>query len=127
MSLTKYGAEVRQLRKNVELTLSGMAKDLEVSAAFLSAMETGRSKIPEDWVKRIAEYFQLKGQKITINRLKSLADEANGSISTNKLPAHHRMLVSGFANSDLSRKNLQELGALLDRIYKEEYGDDNKH
>ena len=124
MSLTKYGEYVRELRRQLSLTLSVMAEDMRVSPAFLSAMETGRNKVPADWAKKIFNYFASKGLPVSENHFLALADEANGSISTRKLPPHHRMLVAGFANSDLSRKNLQELGELLDRIYKEEYDSD---
>ncbi|HBN8920219.1 TPA: helix-turn-helix transcriptional regulator, partial [Pseudomonas aeruginosa] len=56
MSLTKFGIAVREYRRQLGLTLSTMAASLSTSPAFLSAMETGRSKIPMEWVEKISEY-----------------------------------------------------------------------
>ncbi|HCE6991526.1 TPA: helix-turn-helix transcriptional regulator, partial [Pseudomonas aeruginosa] len=61
MSLTKFGIAVREYRRQLGLTLSTMAASLSTSPAFLSAMETGRSKIPMEWVEKISEYFAVKG------------------------------------------------------------------
>ena len=123
MSLTKFGAAIRESRRNLDLTLSTMATALHTSPAFLSAMETGRSKVPMDWVERIAGYFQQKGQVLDLNWLKILASESNESVSLAGLPPYHKMLIAGFANSELNQQQLTKLGELLSEIYGEKAKD----
>ena len=57
--LTSFGRFCRKLRiDNAELLLD-MAKKLEVSPAFLSKVENGKSKPPINWEKRIEELYEL--------------------------------------------------------------------
>lgn len=124
MALSKFGVTVRNLRRQLELTLSTMAHDLETSPAFLSALETGRSKIPMEWAEKIAAYFAQKGLTINKSLLKTYACEANDSVSLEGLPPHHKMLIAGFANSDLNQEQLKKLGAVLSEIYGEKVNDE---
>ncbi len=119
MSLSKFGVTVREYRRTLEVTLSSMATALNTSPAFLSAMETGRSKIPMDWVEKIAAYFEKSGISVNRQKLKAIACEDNDSVSLEGLPPHHKMLIAGFANSDLNQEQLTKLGKLLADIYGE--------
>jgi hypothetical protein len=96
-----------------------MATALDTSPAFLSAMETGRSKIPMEWVEKISSYFESLGITVNRSKLKASACEDNESVSLIGLPAHHRMLIAGFANSDLNQEQLAKLGRLLSEIHGE--------
>ena len=124
MSLTKFGTAVREYRRQLGLTLSTMAAALGTSSAFLSAMETGRSKVPMEWAEKIGSYFSSQGKSIQIDRLKAMACESNDSVSLEGLPPHHKMLIAGFANSDLNQEQLAKLGKLLSEIYGEKPKDD---
>jgi len=124
MSLTKFGKVVREYRRELGVTLSTMASALDASPAFLSAMETGRNKVPMDWVMKIASYFNSKGAKVDARWLRVLACESNETVSLEGLPAHHRMLIAGFANSDLNQEQLTRLGNVLSEIYGEKIQDD---
>lgn len=126
MSLSKFGAKVREYRRAYSVTLSTMASSLGASTAFLSAMETGRSKIPMDWVEKIANYFGEFGEKINVAELKAIACDDNEAVSLEGLRPQHRMLVAGFANSDLNQEQLTRLGRLLGEIYEENADDNNK-
>ena len=119
MSLTKFGTEIRDFRRTLNLTLSVMATALKTSPAFLSAMETGRSKVPMEWVEKIADYLRSQGLHIETNRLKALACESNDSVSLERLPPQHKTLIAGFANSDMTQEQLTRLGNLLADIYAE--------
>lgn len=119
MSLTKFGTEIRDFRRTLNLTLSVMATALKTSPAFLSAMETGRSKVPMEWVEKIADYLRGQGLRIETSRLKALACESNDSVSLERLPPQHKTLIAGFANSDMTQEQLTRLGNLLADIYAE--------
>ena len=119
MSLTKFGTATREYRRDLNLTLSAMATALNTSPAFLGAMETGRSKVPMEWVEKIAEYFREQKLPVQTNILKAFACEANDSVSLERLPPQHKTLIAGFANSDLTQEQLTKLGNLLADIYAE--------
>lgn len=118
MSLTKFGKTVREFRRQAKLTLMVMATELSTSPAFLSAMETGRRRIPEDWVSKIANYFDEKGLDVDCAEIKQLAYVANESVPLNALPIQHQMLVAGFASSELNKDQLKKFADLLEEIYK---------
>jgi transcriptional regulator with XRE-family HTH domain len=126
MALSKFGATVREYRRSLEITLSVMAAKLDTSPAFLSAMETGRSKIPMEWVEKIASFFEQAGKQVNRAKLKASACEDNESVSLEGLPPHHKMLIAGFANSDLNHEQLTKLGRLLSEIHGENADDDNR-
>lgn len=123
MSLTKFGTQVREYRHTLKMTLTTMASALGTSSAFLSSMETGRTKIPMEWVEKIALLFGNAGLKVSKENLKALACEDNESVSLEGLPPHQKMLVAGFANSDFNHEQLQRLGKLLADIH----GENAKH
>lgn len=119
MSLTKFGEAIRRFRGESKITLTKMANDLGTSAAFLSAMETGRSKVPMDWVSKIGEYFISLDKPVDMHDLKVKACESNDSVSLEGLPPQHKMLVAGFANSNFNQEQLSRLGNLLADLYGE--------
>ncbi len=119
MSLTKFGTQVREYRHTLNMTLTTMASGLGTSSSFLSSMETGRTKIPMEWVEKIASFFKEKGLKVSKENLKALACEDNESVCLEGLPPHQKMLVAGFANSDFNHEQLMRLGKLLADIHGE--------
>tara|TARA_R100000005_G_scaffold96061_1_gene80420 strand:+ start:2807 stop:3175 length:369 start_codon:yes stop_codon:yes gene_type:complete len=58
--MTPFGLRVRSLRKSRSITLKQMAADLEISAAYLSALEHGHRGRPS-WslVAQICDYFNI--------------------------------------------------------------------
>jgi len=58
--MTPFGLKVRELRAMKGVTLKDMALELEVSSAYLSALEHGRRGRPNRYqVQRICEYFNI--------------------------------------------------------------------
>lgn len=59
MAYTSFGEFVRILRiKNHEI-MRDMARMLDVSTAFLSAVENGKKNVPDEWIDLIAEHYHL--------------------------------------------------------------------
>ena len=58
--MTPFGAKVRQLRRERDITLKTMAAALGVSPAYLSALELGKRGVPT-WfmVQRIIAFFNV--------------------------------------------------------------------
>jgi transcriptional regulator with XRE-family HTH domain len=57
--LTEFGQFLRKLRIDCNELLKDMADKLGVSSSFLSAVETGKRNIPEGWVEKICQYYDL--------------------------------------------------------------------
>lgn len=120
MKLTEFGKTVRKARIDSGKTLLTMAEDLKTSPAFLSSMETGRKKIPNEWIGKIYDYFVKLG--ITLNKLDEEAYVANKSIPLDSLNYQHQLLMAGFAKSELSQKQLLEFAELLEKFNKNSKG-----
>lgn len=111
MALTEFGKAIRTARIETDSTLSQMAQAIGATPAFLSAIETGRKKVPVAWIEKIDVFFKRKGK--TINNLRELADVANGDVCVTGLSAAQQMLVAGFARTNLDANQLKKFEQLL--------------
>jgi len=79
--LTDFGRFLRKIRIDCGEILRDMAEKLNVSAAYLSAVEMGKRNIPEQWVNRISELYNLSEEEK--NNLNDAADNSAKSITLN--------------------------------------------
>lgn len=59
MAYTSFGEYVRILRIRNHEIMRDMAKMLNVSTAFLSAVENGKKNVPDEWIDMIADHYHL--------------------------------------------------------------------
>ena len=59
MSYTKFGEFVRLLRVKNHEVMGDMAKLLQTSTPYLSAVETGKKNVPKAWIPLIADLYHL--------------------------------------------------------------------
>lgn len=57
--LTNFGKALRKIRIDHDELLRDMAVALGVSSAYLSAVETGKRRIPDDWINKISLHYHL--------------------------------------------------------------------
>ncbi|WP_454710933.1 helix-turn-helix domain-containing protein [Cupriavidus nantongensis] len=114
MALTEFGKVVRKARIDTGQTLITMAEELGVTASFLSAMETGRKKISEQWVTKIRDFFARKGA--TLENLDVLAAASNEVVPVDGLPLQQQLLVAGFAKSPFTAQELKEIAEFLRHV-----------
>lgn len=79
--LTEFGRILRKIRIDCNEILKDMAEKLNVSAAYLSAVEMGKRNIPELWVDKIVEFYNLSEDEKTT--LRNAADNSSKSITLN--------------------------------------------
>lgn len=79
--VTEFGKFLRKIRIDCGEILKDMAEKLNVSAAYLSAVEMGKRNIPEHWVNKIAEFYNLSDEEKIY--LKNAADNSAKSITLN--------------------------------------------
>ena len=59
MSYTPFGEFVRILRIKNHQVMGDMAKVLDTSTPFLSAVENGKKNVPNGWAQKICDYYNL--------------------------------------------------------------------
>jgi len=57
--LTEFGKYLRRLRIESGELLKCMAEKLGVTSSYLSAIETGKRNIPDGWVEKISQLYNL--------------------------------------------------------------------
>lgn len=70
----EFGSTVQRLRRLAGLTLYEVAQRMKISTAFLSAVETGRKRVPEGFVQKLAAAFpEAKAEESLLETLASQA------------------------------------------------------
>ena len=97
--LTEFGKALRKIRIDRQQLLRDMADKLGVSSAYLSAVETGKSRIPQDWVSKIASIYSLSCEEQA--DLQSAADNSvfDVTISLVNASEQKRNAVLSFARA----------------------------
>lgn len=77
--ISKFGEFIRTIRKRQNDSLRDMAKKMDISATFLSAMEVGRKNIPISYVDKITEVYSLTNEEK--EQLLDAVQETNNRVS----------------------------------------------
>jgi transcriptional regulator with XRE-family HTH domain len=110
--MTPFGAKLRQLRKERNITLKDMAIALDVSSAYLSALEHGKRGKPT-WflIQRIIAFFNIIWDEAEeLQRLAEMSDP-NITINTAGMDPKATELTNLLSDriGQLSPKSLEEL------------------
>ena len=62
MCYTPFGEFVRILRIKHHQVMGDMAKILNTSTPFLSAVENGKKNVPAEWIQKIIEHYHLSSE-----------------------------------------------------------------
>lgn len=117
--LTSYGKFLRKLRIDQGELLKHMAEKLEVSSAFLSAVENGKKKIPKTWNARLSELYQLTADQVAELQQSQQESEEVVEIALSSLNQKQRETAFAFARS-LERFDTQDLSQLVEIFNKKE-------
>lgn len=113
MSITEIGKELRKLRIDRDERLLEMASRLGVSAAFISAVETGKKSPPSGFEEKVAASYDLNSEAVA--RLKQAADRSRKTFTLEPSSARGRDTAAMFARQvdKLSEDDLFEIQAIL--------------
>jgi transcriptional regulator with XRE-family HTH domain len=113
------------MRLEQGIRLLDMAKRLNISAAFLSAIETGRKKsIPASLVTNIAVEFSL--DKAAIEKLRRAEDKTKKEVRLDALSSENRELVAAFARK-VDELPADLIDALKKKVFKSMSGETPFH
>ncbi|MEH2551738.1 transcriptional regulator with XRE-family HTH domain [Bradyrhizobium sp. AZCC 2262] len=94
-NLTPFGITCRKLRLDKGLRLMDVARKLNCSSAFISAIETGRKPIPDAYMLSVARAMDLSPAEI--RELRGACDRTRKEVLVETLPEEQRELVAAFA------------------------------
>lgn len=119
MNYTSFGKFIKIFRIKRHEYLKEMAQKLGVSSAFLSAVETGKKRIPEDWIEKIIDLYQLSGSEK--DELILSFEETNQSIKIDITDVSLvKMSVAHVFARTFEKMDDREAQVLLDFLEKEE-------
>ena len=114
-ALTSFGVELRKHRVDSGETLYEMAEAIGISPSFLSAVETGRKKAPDELVENVIKHLKL--DMVDALRLREAAMETGPEI---RIPlkgrgSEARKVAAMFARR-FDDKDLSALRDALERL-----------
>lgn len=114
--MTPFGERVRQLRARKGVQLKEMAAELEISSAYLSALEHGHKGVPSPMlVRQVCGYFGLIWDEAEeLERLAALSDP-RVVVDTAGLSPDHTLAANLLARR-IAKLDANTLAALLDRL-----------
>jgi transcriptional regulator with XRE-family HTH domain len=116
--VTPFGARLRSLRRQRKVTLKALATHLQVSSAYLSALEHGhRGRPSAGLVHQVNEFFGLIWDEAQILADLAKLSQPKVSLDTGGLTPEATALANRLADSirRLSPQTIAAMHALLDR------------
>lgn len=107
MKLTPFGRQCRIMRLKYGLTAKEMAKNIGVSASFLSAVEKGHKTLSDKYVGRVLDCFR---PIVTMHEVECLNEFAMATkliLDVSQLPPSSRLLLHRLVE-DLIKNPLPE-------------------
>ncbi len=97
MKLTLFGEAVRHLRMRYDLSLKEMAQAMDISSAYLSAIEYGEKKLSEKLSGDAIAYLSTKASQEEVVKVADAAEKSRDVVSTKQLNPDAKGLVAAFA------------------------------
>lgn len=115
--VTEFGKFLRKLRIDRGELLADMAQKLEVSASFLSAVETGTKNMPHAWPSQIIDLYSLSKEQAVALRKAADVSVKQIRIQLDDIQNEKRDLVITFARlfNDLGCNEVESIMRILKR------------
>lgn len=113
---TAFGKILRKIRIDHDELLKDMAENLNITSAYLSAIENGKRPIPTTLVSQIKNKYGL--DNIRVSELIEAEDKVRTSVSfdLSVMDTEKRQMVISLARSfeDISEEKLREIRKILE-------------
>ena len=120
--ITNFGKTLRKIRLIREETLYDMAKKLEITSSYLSAIECGKRNIPEDFIDKLQKIYDFTEEELV--ELKTTKEDAIKEVSINieNIGLKRRTLALEFARSfgDIADEDAEKLIKRLRKLQGKE-------
>lgn len=81
--MTKFGIFIRKFRLDRGILLRDMAKDLGISPAYLSGMETGHKPISDTLAEKISDIYKLDNNQVKDLQTSIIQSQRHVTVNTN--------------------------------------------
>ncbi|WP_375618614.1 MULTISPECIES: XRE family transcriptional regulator [unclassified Bartonella] len=116
--VTSFGKILRKLRIDHSERLLDMAKNLDISVAFLSSVEIGKKSVPLGMEDKIIKLYKLDQEKASLLRKETYACRKSFTIKSSD-PFRGEIIGMFVRNlENFSEQNLAELKDLLEKVGK---------
>ncbi|UKS54911.1 helix-turn-helix domain-containing protein [Exiguobacterium acetylicum] len=115
--ITPFGKFCRKIRIDHNEILKDMSTKLGVTLSYLSAVENGKRAIPEDWVGRITELYNLNEDERFLLQESVYETEGLIKFKTEEIGENNQQVLMALARkqSDISPNELKEILNIFDR------------
>lgn len=115
--LTNFGKELRKIRIDHDELLKDMAKRLNVTVAYLSAVENGNREVPDSWIDILANSYQLSSEEKRSLQAFAYEDKNSLKIDLKNIEKEEKELALAFARTfkSLSDEELKKLTEFFNR------------
>ena len=119
--MTPFGKEIRKRRIDADITLSDMAKALDVPPSYLSAVELGDKPLSEALAKRIIDYLQslpyFREHQLDVDYLIRVADRTRKTVAVDMkvLEDNQKEVVAAFARK-LPTLTIQQRASITQKL-----------
>ncbi|WP_332238862.1 helix-turn-helix domain-containing protein [Sporolactobacillus sp. KGMB 08714] len=113
--LTPFGKFCRKLRIDRGELLKDMATKLNVTSAYLSAVENGKRKIPNEWVAKLINKYSLKEKERSDLQFTFEASQTNVNIDLSRSSNSKKNIALAFARklNGMDDSELQRISKIL--------------
>ncbi len=115
--LTAFGKTLRKIRIENDELLKEMAAKLNVTSAYLSAVENGNREVPDSWIDILATEYNLSNEEKKELQLFAYEKKENIKINLQGMEKKERELALAFARSinGLTEKEIDKLLNIFNR------------
>lgn len=113
--LTIFGKAIRKIRLERDVSLLDMAEKMGLSCAYVSAVETGRKALRDEYVEKVIQSIELNESQEKELREAALITSKSNPIA-NIAKKENQQLVAAFARrvDELPQDTLQQIKEILD-------------
>ena len=118
MAYTEFGEYFRILRIKHHEVLADVKEFLGVTSAFISAVECGKKKVPEDWIDKIVNHYSLNDneKQQLIDSIEKSKNSINIDIASSTPEQKSFALQFQRSFKDLDEESMKDIQMILDRI-----------
>lgn len=118
---TALGDFLRRLRLQRKERLKDMAEKLNVSSAFLSAVENGKKKMPSSWYEKLATLYNLSAKQQEDLKTSVIKSADTVELNIKNISSGNRELAISFARhfDSLDEETSKQIFSILKRKEEE--------
>lgn len=116
--LTDFGKELRKIRIDNNEFLKDMANKLGVTVSYLSAVENGKRDIPDEWLNKIINDYNLSKNEIINLKNALYISKQEVNISLSHLNDSRKQAAMSFARefNDFSDEDINDILTMLKKL-----------